>query len=290
MWLRDSANQLQSYKPILNATAAGNDTNTVAALFRGAINLQGRYLRKNPYCNAFQPPAESKIRPVVHQKTKRSSLHARGDTVSPPYNPSEVWECKYELDSLAAFFQLSHDYFEATGDAAFFGRFAWRETVRTLLDTARGLMAGTYADDGRVQPSPYTWLRDANSATEVVSNRGTGNPVADGIGLVRSFFRPSDDSTIYQYFVPANMMFAQHLKNCAAIMRTIDGALARDMTDLAGVIRQAIDDYAVVKHPRFGKIYAYEVDGFGSVNFMVCIDKKNKNKERKRGGQLRAAL
>ncbi|OAA59478.1 Six-hairpin glycosidase [Cordyceps fumosorosea ARSEF 2679] len=281
MWLRDSANQLQSYKPILNDTGAvtndmgavANDTNTVAALFRGAINLQARYLRKNPYCNAFQPPAESKIPPVNHGKRAAPAAGNNRalpgqDTVSPPYDPAEVWECKYELDSLGAFLQLSHDYYEATGDVAFFGRFSWRETVRVLLDTAHGLTVGTYDAEGRVRQSPYTWLREANTATEVVANRGAGSPVADGIGMIRSFFRPSDDSTIYQYFVPANMMFAQGLRNCAVIMESVDAALAREMGAMAASIRKAIDEYGVVKHPKYGEIYAYEVDGFGSVNFM----------------------
>lgn len=265
MWLRDSANQLQSYKPILNATVDQGE-NDIASLYRGVINLHARYVKKYPYCNSFQPPAESKIPPVHHRKR---SLQKRGDTVNPPYDPNEVWECKYELDSLAAFLQLSWDYFEATQDGTFFGKFHWKEAVKTVLDVADGMMHGTYKDDGSINQSHYTWLRDANSATETVSNNGAGNPIKGHVGMVRSFFRPSDDSTIYQYFVPANMMFARNLETCATIMKKIDGDLAKRMTDMAAGIRRGINALARINHPTYGEIYAYEVDGLGSVNFMV---------------------
>jgi meiotically up-regulated gene 157 (Mug157) protein len=265
MWLRDSANQLQSYKPILHI-ASHNDTNNIAKLYRGTINLQARYIRKFPYCNAFQPPPDSKLPLNNH---KRNLLAKRADTVNPPYDPSVVWECKYELDSVSAFLQLSWDYYDVTKDADFFGKYGWADAVKTTLSLANDMMMGTYADDGQVNKSPYTWLRDSNSATETVSNGGSGNPVAGGTGLVRSFFRPSDDSTIYQYFIPANMMFSRFLKACAEIMQTMDQDTASEMRQMAQGIDDAIDKYGIAKHPTFGDIYAYEVDGFGSHNFMV---------------------
>ncbi|KAG6039536.1 hypothetical protein E4U41_002464 [Claviceps citrina] len=271
MWLRDSANQLQSYKPILvnsaaNINSTANTTaNSIASLFRGAINLQARYITKFPYCNAFQPPADSKLPPSNH---KRGLLARRGDVVSPPYDPTAVWECKYELDSLSAFLQLSWDYYDATGDGGFFGRFGWAGAVRAILKLANDMMQGTYADDGRVHSSPYTWLRDANSATETVPNQGAGSPVRGNIGLVRSFFRPSDDSTIYQYLVPANMMFARYLGACVEMMEPLDSDAASQMRHMADGIEAAVRKYAVVKHPGFGDIFAYEVDGFGSHNLM----------------------
>lgn len=264
MWLRDSANQLQSYKPILNITS-GNVTNNIATLYRGAINLQARYIRRFPYCNAFQPPPESGLSPS-HSKRR---LAKRADTVNPPYDPNVVFECKYELDSLAAFLQLSYDYYSGTADAAFFARFGWAAAVSTILQVARDMMKGTYAPDGQVQKPAYTWLRDATSATEVVSNSGTGNPAVGGLGLVRSFFRPSDDSTIYQYLVPANMMFSRFLRACVTIMEPINGTLAAEMGDMADAMANAIDQHAIVQHPKYGAIYAFEVNGFGSSNLMV---------------------
>lgn len=261
MWLRDSANQLQSYKRLLSPR---NTTSAIATLYRGAINLQARYIRQFPHCNSFQPPPESKMTPVA-------ATAERADVVSPPYDPGVVFECKYELDSLAAFLQLSWDYYDATHDAAFFARFHWAAAVRSILRLARDMMQGTYADDGTVNPSPYTWLRDATSATETVSNGGAGNPVAGRLGLVRSFFRPSDDSTIYQYLVPSNIMFSRFLAACAVIMRPIDAGLATEMKAMADGIAAGLETHAVVHHPQFGHVYAYEVDGFGSSNLMVTL-------------------
>ncbi|KAI1190883.1 glycoside hydrolase family 125 protein [Nemania serpens] len=258
MWLRDSANQLRSYKSLLKANSS---TDSLASLFRGAINLQARYVIQNPYCNAFQAPPESGL-PPEHNSA------ADTDAVSPGYSRDFVFECKYELDSISAFLQLSWDYYEKTQDAEFFGKFKWAEAVKTILDVTEGLLVGTYADDGSVNPSPYTFQRTTTAGTETLSNSGTGNPVKSGTGLVRSAFRPSDDTTIYQLFIPANMQFSSYLGKCAKIMEAHDADVAKKMSGFAQSIKDGINKHGKVRHAVFGEIYAYEIDGFGSTNLM----------------------
>ncbi|KAI0438966.1 glycoside hydrolase family 125 protein [Xylaria telfairii] len=258
MWLRDSANQLRSYKSLLKANAS---TDSLAGLFRGAINLQARYIIQNPYCNAFQAPTESGL-PPQHNSA------ADTDSVTPGYSRDFVFECKYELDSISAFLQLSWDYYDKTHDAEFFGKFKWIQAVKTILGVAEGLLVGTYADDGSVNTSPYKFQRTTTAGTETLSNNGIGNPVRSGTGLVRSAFRPSDDATIYQLFIPANMQFSSYLGKSAEIAKAHDADLASKMSDFAASVKEGINKYGKVNHPEFGEMYAYEIDGFGSSNLM----------------------
>ncbi|KAJ4416819.1 hypothetical protein N0V82_006548 [Gnomoniopsis sp. IMI 355080] len=280
MWLRDSANQLQSYVSLLHpppppsqqqppTTSSSSSSNTnnkspsqppskLASLFRGAINLQTRYLLASPHCNAFQPPVEAEMAPG-----NDGNPH---DLVFPHYDPAVVFECKYELDSLAAFLQLSWDYYSRTKDARFFvdaslptttttkkntrnnnnnnnnnnngaGRrggsrrkaapVGWKAAVVAILDTAEAMRQGTYAASGLVHDSPYRFERVSSVPTESLGNRGNGSPVREGTGLVRSPFRPSDDSTTFQLLVPANMMLAKYLELCAEIVAGIEKEEAR---------------------------------------------------------------
>jgi meiotically up-regulated gene 157 (Mug157) protein len=260
MWLRDSANQMQSYLSLLNASTSSN---SLASLYRGVINLQSRYLLDSPYCNSFQPPEESQIPPSVNDA-------ASNDFVRPPYADTVVFECKYELDSLAAFLEISTNYYDATSDLAFFSKYQWVDTIKAVMNVANSMMIGTYRADGAVNRSPYTFRRQTTSGTETLSNNGRGNPVQGGTGLIRSAFRPSDDATIYQLLIPANMMFAQYLNSTSAIVAKLENqeGLATQMSEMATSVRAAIEKYGVVTDPVHGDIYAFEIDGYGSQNIM----------------------
>ena len=253
MWLRDSANQMQSYRSLLNSS-----TDDIASLFRGVINLQARYLNTAPYCNAFLPPPESGI---------RVSPNGAPYVVTPSYDHMVVWSCNFELDSFAAFLEISHDYYNATKDVDFFGKFQWIAAVQSLLGVATDMMEPSYAPDGSPLQSTYTFKVQTQSASGTLFNNGLGNPV-NRTGLIRSPFRPSDDSGLFQFLVPANAMLARYLETGADIMAQLHNApagLAQEMSDMAASLRDAIDRYGIFPSPSDGKtpIYAFEVDGYG---------------------------
>ena len=258
MWLRDSANQMQSYLHLLKPSTANN---SLASLYRGVINLQSRYVTSFPFCNSFQPPVESGQPPIAATSQ---------DRVFPSYNATVVHECKFELDSLAAFLEISWNYFSATNDTSFFAKYNWVSAIQAVLNTTQAMMTPTYGSDGSVLASPYTFERNATVASDTLDNNGLGNPNQNGTGLIRSAFRPSDDACIYQFFIPANMMFSHYLGMCAKIMASIpnQSSLAAEMSSLSSSLRNAIEKLGVVDHPKYGKIYAYEVDGYGGQNIM----------------------
>ena len=91
-------------------------------------------------------------------------------------------------------------------------------------------------------------------------------------GLIASFFRPSDDATTFLYLIPSNFMAVTSLRKAAEILLKVEsgkwevesGKLADDCLSLADEVEEALKKYAIYHHPKYGNIYAYEVDGFGN--------------------------
>ena len=100
-------------------------------------------------------------------------------------------------------------------------------------------------------------------------NDGWGSPV-NPVGLIVSSFRPSDDATLFGFLVPSNLFAITSLRQVAEILRAVrnNTDLAGRCEALAGEVEEAVKKYAIVEHPEFGKVYAFEVDGYGSRVFM----------------------
>ncbi|KAL5601362.1 hypothetical protein BROUX41_002651 [Berkeleyomyces rouxiae] len=249
-WLRDSTNQLRPYQPL-----AKKDPK-IFTLIQGAINTQLEYVIESPYCNAFQPPPISNLAP---------SFNGQHDVVNPIYEPSAVFECKYELDSLAHFLALSNDFFEHTDSQKHLTP-RWYQALDTLLAVLDAESQPTF--DPKTKQfvrNAYTFQRKTDIGTETLNLRGVGNPLNSGTGLVRSAFRPSDDATILGFLVPSNAMMGVELKRTAAMLSAAGKEdLARDVSAWSKKLVDGVWEHGVVKHKVYGDVFAYEVDGYGS--------------------------
>ncbi|KAG6133050.1 hypothetical protein E4U28_006293 [Claviceps purpurea] len=249
-WLRDSTNQLRPYQALATKDAA------IRTLILGAINTQSEYVIESPYCNAFQPPPISDL-PITS--------NGQDDDVHPVYEPNAVFECKYELDSLAHFLALANDFYQHTGSTDFVNE-RWILAVETLLYVLDQQSRPTFDSETRTAlGNDYTFQRWTNIGTETLNLQGNGNPLNSGTGLVRSAFRPSDDATILGFFIPANAMMSVELQRAAKVL-TVAGkmSLAQKLQRWSATLRSAVLEHGVVTHKKYGDIFAYEVDGYGS--------------------------
>lgn len=247
-WIRDSRAQLYNYQSL---TPYDEKLKT---LVLGAINQQVEFVTKYPYCNAFQPPAAANLKPGSNgQKVK----------VQPEIDEKEIWECKYEIDSISSFFGLSTDYYEATGDDSFIND-AWIKAAEVELKTIKEQQTPTFAKNGTLNEVYYSFESKTYTQYGTLSLEGAGNPVNNNTNLIKSQFRPSDDASLYPFFIPGNAQAVAELKRAAKMLKKSDHKdLAEEMDDIAKKVEKDIWEYGTFDHPKFGKVFAFEVDGFG---------------------------
>ena len=240
MWLRDSAAQVWPY--IRLASSDEHLRNMLA----GVINCQFSLIALDPYANAFNDGPTG-------------SEWESDYTEMNPYDHERKWE----IDSHCYPIRLAYEYWKETGDDSVFGD-KWMRSIRATLKTFK-------EQQRKEGHGPYYFARKTDRQFDTKSNGGRGNPVRP-CGLIASAFRPSDDATILEFLVPSNFFAVSSLRKAAEILVKVNGeyATANECSDLADEVEAALYDYAVVTHPKYGRIFAYEVDGFG--NFLMMDD------------------
>ena len=234
MWLRDSGAQVWPYVRYVNEDEA------LKKMIAGVINRQFKCICIDPYANAFN------VEP----------LGSANKTDWPEADPY-VFERKWEIDSHCYPIRLAYEYWKTSGDASVFGEI-WVEAMGKILATLK-------EQQRKEGHGSYVFLRTTDRQLDTKCVVGQGNPV-NPVGLIASAFRPSDDATTFEFLVPSNFMAVSSLRKAAEILSTVNGEaeMAQECLALADEVEKALKEYAVYEHPEFGKIYAFEVDGFGS--------------------------
>ena len=236
MWLRDSGAQVWPYVQLCPSDAH------LQEMIAGVINCQFMLLNLDPYANGFNDG------PVGSQW--------ESDDTGAPLSPW-VHERKWEIDSHCYPVRLAYHYWKTTGDTSVFGE-EWLKAVQNILETFT-------VQQRKNGDGPYYFLRVTDRQLDTKARAGWGHPVKP-VGLIASSFRPSDDATQFDFLVPSNLFAVSILRKAAEILTEVNGeaALASRCLSLASEVEAAIRQYAVVEHPVFGPVYAYEVDGFGN--------------------------
>lgn len=238
MWLRDSSCQL---RPFL--LFAGEEPE-IEDMIVGLIRRQMQCILIDPYANAFNESANGNGFQTDHTQMK-----------------PELWERKYEIDSVCYPFQLSYLLWKNTGCTRQFDE-TWLRAAKTAVEVFK-------REQDHERNSEYLFERTNCVHTDTLSRGGKGALVKGNIGLTWSGFRPSDDACTYGYLIPSNMLAAVVLSGMAEIAEKIcgDSAFAAEAGALSKEIREAVEEYAIVPG-RETEFYAYEVDGFGQYNIM----------------------
>lgn len=238
MWLRDSGAQVWPYIQLADEDEA------LRRMIAGVINRQFSLINIDPYANAFNngPTGGEWMSDITDM------------------NPN-VHERKWEIDSHCYPVRLAYEYWKKTGDESVFGD-TWVTAMKNILKTLREQQR----KDG---PGPYSFMRVTERQLDTKCCNGYGNPV-NPVGLIVSSFRPSDDATTFDFLVPSNFFAVTSLRKAAEILKKVnkEKVLAEECLALASEVEEALMKYAVVEHPVFGKIYAFEVDGFGNAYLM----------------------
>ncbi|MBJ2126746.1 glycoside hydrolase family 125 protein [Flavobacterium sp. IB48] len=241
MWLRDSTAQIWPYIPFVKEDAK------LAELVKGVINRQTKCILLDPYANAFYKDFNKESEWKNDITDMKPGIHER----------------KWEIDSLCYPVRLAHGYWKETGDISMFDK-QWKDAMKLILKTFKEQQRM----DGK--GGPYSFMRQTAWATDGVPLSGYGYPVKP-CGLIVSTFRPSDDSTLFGYLIPSNMFAIEILGYLVEMFSSPalkDNDLAAEAKELQAQVQKGLNEYGIIDHPKFGKIIAFEVNGYGSFHMM----------------------
>ncbi|KAI7865544.1 hypothetical protein BDF14DRAFT_1824638, partial [Spinellus fusiger] len=298
MWIRDSTHQILPFIPI------SKQDPRLQNLVLGVLNVQSIHLHYDPYANAFLRPwdapekdmrrgADDSVTPdydssyVWESKYGLDSL-ANFLQLSTTYMETTgdykgVLGSLEWLKAIPRVFTVIRDQTKGTWDDP------WNnisENVQRGIQNNITSQDDPYSSTTRVRKPPlpvplhhgYRFQRMTQRPKDTLENDGAGT-VVRACGLVKSAFRPSDDATTFSYHIPANAQLSVQLERLSLQLRqgqeensdifpSFLADIAQEALHLSHTIREAIELHGVIHHAVLGRMYAYEVDCYGSFLLM----------------------
>ena len=246
MWLRDSSVQMSAYLPLVSRQG---QTSALSKVFLSLLYRQMEFIKTDPYSTGFYQttsPTGYHDGPNLDRCAKTPDCpKCRCRDCSPACGPFTLMH-EYEIDSLLYPMLLSHQFWKWTNQDGHLSL-----VLDTFIDYVMPLLKKEQYHESR---SNYRmnngWFRSIPK-------------VKEGIGLVWTFARPSDDQVTYGYNIASNIMLVVVLQQVANIAEHLGKSqYASELLTMAREVDAGVHEYGVFEHN--GKeIYAFEVDGFG---------------------------
>ncbi len=234
MWQRDTMDQMWAYLPLCP------HDHHLQQMVNGVLRRMVRNVLLAAYANAYLKNA-AQVSPWTGDLT---------------HMQPGVWEHKWEVDSLCSVIRLSHGYWKTCRDNSPFDA-SWTAAMDRIVKTFRAQQRF----DGL---GPYYFQRPAPAVRSPIPASAYG-PDGKPCGMIFTRFRPSDDAVVYPLHIPDNLFAVVSLRQLADMHEKIhhDHRRAVECRALARQVHAAVNKYGIVHHPKFGRIYAYEVNAMG---------------------------
>ncbi|MBD5603877.1 MAG: glycoside hydrolase family 125 protein [Candidatus Eremiobacteraeota bacterium] len=201
-----------------------------------------------------QAAGDERIREALRGVVAREASYILIDPYANAFSSDyKVVERKFEVDSLLYPIWFADRYWRATGDRSIFTpkvNRAFERVLATLRAEQHHDRRSRYRHPDLINGGKGSWVRYT--------------------GMIWTGFRPSDDPARYQYNIPDNMFASVVLRRLAALEGQVyhNRRDAQNAWGLSVEVQAGIEQYGKLTLRPFGKIYAYEVDGYGHANVM----------------------
>jgi len=259
MWLSQSCMQIYPYIKHCN-----NDKD-LSKIIISIFNRILKYILLDPFSNAFvlkNTIASPYIGDITFKKTKENQfVHGMS---------SEIWERKFQLNSIIFPFYIMCKYYQITNDFSFISDLFFKSLIE-VIKVIKNELRDTDEENCNDGPQ-YFFQRKTNESFDTM-HFGRGNPCKNCL-LIKSYFRCSDDACLFPYNIPENALVCVTFRMLKEILEKYQknakyNSLIVELENISNNLYEGIIKYGIKKDEETGeKFYVYEIDGYGNYYFM----------------------